>query len=140
MKNEDVFQLIKERVESGNTASLTVTGSSMEPILKNGVTVVELCTPTSIKKYDIVLYKRKNGAVVLHRVVKIKNSTLVCRGDNELVTEKGVEKSLVAALAVSAFTNGKKRTLQGFWHRMYGRYRVLRRTLVRLFKGKRGQK
>lgn len=138
MKNDCIFELIKQRVAGGDTASLTVTGVSMEPLLKNKATVVELCAPIKIKKYDIVLYKRPNGAVVLHRVVKVKKDSLNCRGDAELITEKGVVPSAVAAIAVKALTNGKEQRLQGFSHRMYGRLRVLRRTLLRIFKLKRG--
>jgi len=138
LKNDDVFDLIKQRVDRGARAELTVTGISMMPLFKDGVTMVELTAPAKIKKYDIVLYKRKNGAVVLHRVVKVAKDSLNCRGDNELVTEKGVDKSLVAALAVRAETEGKSRKLQGFSHRMYGRLRGLRRTALRMIRGKRG--
>lgn len=138
MKNESVFELIKERVENGGTATLTVTGISMEPILKNGVTVVELCAPEKIKKYDIVLYKRYNGAVVLHRVVKVDKDCVNCRGDGELVTEKGVDKRCVVAKAISAETKGSKVRLQGCRHKMYGRWRALRRTVLRITGHKRG--
>ena len=140
LKNDSVYSLIKERVESGGSATLTVTGVSMEPLLKNGVTVVELSAATEIKKYDIVLYKRESGAVVLHRVVKLNGDTVNCRGDNELVTEKGVEKHRIAAIAVTAETEGKRRALHGLRHRMYGRWRILRRTVLRIIRGKRGQR
>lgn len=137
MKNDEVFELIKERVESGGTASLTVTGVSMEPLLKNGVTRVELALPKKIKKYDIVLYKRKNGAIVLHRVVKVKKTGLSCRGDGELITEKGVDRAAVAAVALMAETEGKAIKLTGVRHRMYGRFRSLRRNFYR-FIGRKG--
>ncbi len=136
MRNDQVLQLIKERVARGDTATLIVTGNSMAPLFKSGVTTVELRLPKRIKKYDIVLYQRKDGTVVLHRVVGIKGNLLSCRGDNEIVTEKGVSLSSVAAVAVASETNGKRKNLQGAKSRLYGSMRGLRRSFYRIFGGK----
>lgn len=134
LKNNDVFLLIKERVDSGMSAELTVTGVSMAPLFRNGATVVELKAPRRIKKYDIALYTRPDGKVVLHRVVRVCGDSLWLRGDAEVVTEKGVPLSSMAAVAVCATTNGKKKKLYGFRHRLYGAYRSLRRTIIRVFR------
>lgn len=133
LNNREIFELIRERVEAGGTAKLVVTGRSMEPLFKDGLTVVELSAPRKIKKYDIVLYVRPDGNVVLHRVVKLRGEVLWLRGDNEVVTEVGILARFVAAVAVFAETDGKRTKLYGLRHRMYGLGRSLRRTFKRTF-------
>lgn len=133
MSNKQVMDLIKEQLSATGTAGLTVTGNSMAPLFKDKKTVVELALPKKIKKYDILLYTRENGAVVLHRVVKVAKNGLWLRGDNDMVTEKGVPPTWVAALAIKSVTDGKEKNLQGLGNRLYGMGRCLRRTAKRLF-------
>ncbi|MBR6593938.1 MAG: S24/S26 family peptidase [Clostridia bacterium] len=137
MSNEQLVALISERLCTGGTASLTVTGNSMAPIFKSGVTVVSLKKCDNIRKYDIVLYQRQNGTVVLHRVIRVAGDTLVLRGDNDIQTEKGVPCAAVIGLAYEACTEGKRVHLQGIRNRMQGRYAALKRSVKRLFYKKR---
>lgn len=60
----------------------TVEGCSMMPMLQQGrdVIVVEQ-KPQKIKKYDVVLI-RKEGKLVLHRVVKVYKKGFLFVGDN----------------------------------------------------------
>lgn len=137
MNNDQLVALIKERLDSGRVASLTVTGDSMAPLFKDGVTVVSLNKADVVRKYDIVLYQRQNGTTVLHRVVKTDDKHLTMRGDNDIQTEKGVPINAVIGLAFEAETEGKRVRLQGFRHRMYGRLIGLKRNAKRLFYKKR---
>lgn len=139
MKNDEVFELICNQVQAGGEAALTVTGRSMEPLFKDKRTVVTLTAPKGrIKRHDIVLYRRKNGQVVLHRCIKARGNTLCCRGDNELVTEKNVDTASIVAVGTRAVTDGSTRKLYGATHRLFGTFCGLRRTVLRvgrIFKG-----
>ncbi len=124
MNNNEVFALIKERLDNGNTAALTVTGNSMAPLFSGGKTVVILEKPRfPLRKYDICLYKRANGKVVLHRAVKIGKESACFRGDAERVTERDVPYDAIIACAVSADIDGKTKKLQGTAHKCYGAWR-----------------
>ena len=62
--------------------SFVIDGDSMRPLLRNGkdkVTAVPVYR--NLKKGDIVVFARNDGAYVCHRVWKIKNETVVTIGD-----------------------------------------------------------
>lgn len=121
MNNDDIFELIKERVESGHEASLVVTGKSMAPLFKDGKTTVTLAAPKlPLRKHGIYLYKRQNGQVVLHRAVSVHKDTADFRGDAERVTERAVPFFAIIACAVAAETDGKKKKLCGARQSLYG--------------------
>lgn len=123
LKNSDVYGLIKERLDGGRTATLTVTGKSMQPLLKGGITQVLLAPcGQALKKYDIVLYKRADGTAVLHRYVGKCKSGLCFRGDNENYTERNIKSENICGVAVSAITGNKTFRLTGIKHRLYGAY------------------
>ena len=50
----------------------TVHGYSMYPLLCNHRDSVYIEKANSYKKYDVVLFERPNGKLVLHRIIKIR--------------------------------------------------------------------
>jgi len=117
----------------------------MEPLLKGNSTTVTLVKPAlPIKKYNIALYRRDNGTVVLHRVIGKRREACESkirrgerreyggkynfRGDSEYNTEKGVPFKSISAIAIMAETDGKTRKLTGLRHNIYGFLRV--KTLI----------
>lgn len=123
LKNSDVYDLIKERLDGGGTVLLTVTGKSMQPLLKDGVTQV-LLAPCGgrLKRYSIALYKRADGTAVLHRYIGQSADGLCFRGDNENYTEKDIRPENVCGVAVSAVTGNKTFKLTGIKNRLYGAF------------------
>lgn len=123
LKNSDVYVLIKERLDSGRTAELTVTGKSMQPLFKDGITRV-LVAPCGdrLKRYSIALYKRADGTAVLHRYIGKSADGLCFRGDNENYTEKDIKPENVCGVAVSAVTGDKAFKLTGIKNRLYGAF------------------
>lgn len=135
MKDSEILALIKERIESGRTAELTVTGNSMAPLFKHGKTHVTLCpAENNIKKYCIALYTRENGDIVIHRYVG-KNGDYMCfRGDNELYTERDILPENVCAVVSFATTDGKTVSLCGFKQRAYGFMLNVKHNIKRMFR------
>jgi signal peptidase I len=60
---------------------LTVTGSSMAPLIKDGRTVVLLTRTFTPAKGRILLFRRIDGTLILHRVRKVGKDYLVMNGD-----------------------------------------------------------
>ena len=80
MENEKSFASVIE--ESGRLA-YTIRGVSMRPLLRQGKDVVVIEKPKRHwKKYDTVLFLRRNGQYVLHRILKVMNGKCWIVGDN----------------------------------------------------------
>jgi signal peptidase I len=99
--------VIEEVLSSGGKVKITATGTSMEPVIKNGSDTVTL---TAVNKElgidDIVLFKRDNGKLVLHRIIGKNQTGFVLRGDSQWTTEAVSAENIIAVLD-SVERNGK---------------------------------
>ena len=105
---DELIPLIRERLSDGQSVTFSPKGTSMLPMLRQGIDTVEISSISGrLKKYDLPLYLRDNGQYVLHRIVEV-GETYTCIGDNQFVLEPGLRQDQMIAL-VSAFTRGGKR-------------------------------
>lgn len=87
-----------------------VTGASMTPFLHPGDTVSLAAVAPPLRRGDILLYRRKNGQYVLHRIVKIKrDGSLVMLGDGQTEREM-LTPDAVCARAVRVLHKGNPLT------------------------------
>jgi len=122
---EELFPIISEQLEHGGSASFTIHGTSMLPMLKDGKSTVRLIKPVSNpRKYDIILYRREDGSFVLHRIIEIKKEGYVCRGDNQIENEFPVKKEWVIGILTDYISDGKQISVKSFSHYVYSRFRV----------------
>ncbi len=84
-----------------------VRGISMLPMLDEDKDAVELVEGNGrLEKYDLVLFQRPNGQLVLHRIIAVKkNHCLIC-GDNSTAVEK-VPVERILAVASGFYKDGK---------------------------------
>lgn len=117
----DFYPLIKETLDNGGTFTLTITGTSMYPFILGNRDQVTLSPITGeLKKYDLPLYRRSNGAFVLHRIVKVeKDGTYTCCGDHQWCLEKGLRREQMIGLATEYVRKGKHLTNRNLLYRMY---------------------
>lgn len=95
-------------LEHADAVPLTVTGSSMTPFLQPERDTVYLKKPDApVKPGDIVLYKRKNGQYILHRVYGLAPDGLQLIGDGQTGIEPGVAPESVLAVACAVRRKGK---------------------------------
>ena len=133
IKLDDAMPLIKEKLASGGSVTLSPRGTSMLPLLRPGVdSVVIKKAPDKLKKHDLPLYRRQNGDFVLHRVVKAIEGEYVMRGDNQNWCEYGIKHEQILALAVGMYKNGEYISFNSVKYWIYTRKRYLRRILSRL--------
>lgn len=102
-----LIPVISDVVSAGGSVRLDVKGNSMWPLLRNEKDSVLLVRPDDIKKYDVILFKRVDGRIALHRVIKTEGNTLTTIGDNQYVFEGYVDKSSVIAKAIE-FKRGRR--------------------------------
>lgn len=106
---DELLPLIKERMEAGHLVQhLPFRGISMLPMLRQEKDSVELSPlPEQLKSYDLPMYQRKDGKMVIHRIVAVKEDYYVCMGDNTERFEKIYPEQMMGI--VSAFWRGEKR-------------------------------
>ncbi len=115
---EELLQLLQLQMEQGGRAALTVTGSSMLPMLtplRDRVWLEPI--RGELRSGDVILYRRENGQYVLHRIIKL-SCPLICCGDNQWQKET-VQPQQLLAVVTAWETSGKHRTLQSLTYRLY---------------------
>ena len=69
--------------------TLTVTGSSMVPTLRDQRSSVELTAPQgSVKKGQILFFRRLSGEFLLHRAIRVEKDAITVCGDAQSWTEQ----------------------------------------------------
>lgn len=90
-----------------------IQGISMLPFLRQGKDVVELediekyLSHSSLHKFDVVLYRRYSGELVLHRLYGQDEEGFWFRGDHEYFYERRVNREQLQAVMVG-FYRGKR--------------------------------
>ena len=84
-----------------------VVGDSMLPMLDEKKDAVKIVPVSGIlKKYDLPLYRRPGGQLVLHRIIEVKKNHYIICGDNRKELEK-VPHRWVIGVTEGFFKDGK---------------------------------
>lgn len=115
---------MEETLAAGGTVKLPITGTSMLPLLVAGRdTVILKKADLPLKLFDLPLYRRKDGAFVLHRVVAVEqNGTYTMCGDNQWVKEPGIAGEQIIGVVEAVERKGKLLPVQSFRYRAYVRF------------------
>ena len=114
--------IIEQCLKDIGFAVVPISGTSMWPLLKEGKSQIQLVSggTKQLKKGDVVLYRREDGTLVLHRIIKIvkKNTYLVC-GDHQWKLEEQIREDQILAAAQGFFINGRYIDEKIWWYRLY---------------------
>ena len=113
---------IERSIKELGYAVAPIAGTSMLPLLKEGRDRVELepCSQERLKKGDVVLYKKNDGTLVLHRIIKTENREFfTVLGDHQFKNAERVNKNQIIAVACGFFIKGRYVTEKTRWYRMY---------------------
>lgn len=118
---EELMPLMKESLAAGKSVQFSPRGVSMLPMIRQGRDSVMLSpVQGELKKYDIPLYQRDNGAYVLHRIVKAED-TYTCIGDNQFTYEPGIRQDQVIAVVTGFYRDAKYISVAALSYRIYMR-------------------
>ena len=132
---DDLMPLIRESLETGRPVILPPRGTSMLPLLRQGIDSVRLSpVPDKLKKYDLPLYQRGGGQYVLHRIVDV-NGTYTCIGDNQFVLEPGVRQDQMIAVVTHIFRGNREIPVTGIGYRLYCRFWHYTRFIRKIYRG-----
>jgi len=120
IKSSEIFPLIKELLNDGRKAWITVTGMSMYPFLREDKDCVELSSAciTSIKRGDIVLIKRVSGEYILHRVLYKKKEYFYIIGDAQQWIEGPLKPEQLIAVVTAVKRKNHQFTCQSKWWKL----------------------
>ena len=113
---------IERSIKELGYAVVPITGTSMLPLLKEGRDLVELepCSQERLKKGDVVLYKKNDGTLVLHRIIKTENGEFfTVLGDHQFNNAERVNKNQIIAVACGFFIKGRYVNEKTQWYRLY---------------------
>lgn len=95
--------LDKTGIYSGLTS-----GTSMEPLIHHQKdTIIVTKANGRLKKYDIPVYKGKNGKMIMHRIIRVCDNHYIIQGDNTNYKEYVTDDMIIGRLS-GFYKNGKK--------------------------------
>ena len=117
---------------------LVISGSSMTPFLAGGRDTVYLSRlMRPVRRGDMVLYRRDNGAFVLHRVYRVGPEGCTMVGDAQTVPEPGIREDQFLAVVTRAVRRGEIQEPGSFWwdffEKVWIRMVPLRRPVMRFY-------
>ena len=109
MSMSEVEPYIRQAITDGGCVRVRVKGNSMWPFLVNGRDTVffEALPKRALRSGDILLYQRRNGRYVMHRLYAVEGDTFTFVGDNQNQLEKGIEKNQLIACVNHCIRNEK---------------------------------
>lgn len=115
----------EEELRKSGVIAYTNVGVSMLPLIKENkdALIIRKVEPESLKRYDIVLFKRENvkgrGRYVLHRIIKpLKDGKYFIVGDN-CTDGETVDKEQILGVLTEIVRADKKVELRGFCYKAY---------------------
>lgn len=126
-------------VEQVELAPLVVSGNSMSPFLAHGRDTVYLSkVDRPLRRGDMVLYQRKNGAYILHRICGVRDGAFDLAGDAQTVVERGVTRDQIFAVVRAARRKGRMQQPGCFWWAFFEKFWVrvipMRPVLLRVYR------
>lgn len=115
----EISDSVSELITSGASVPMYVSGSSMNPFLISRRDIVWLnrCTSSDFKVGKIILFRRNDGSLVLHRIVKIlPDGRIFVRGDAQTWTEETTAEHIIAVIN-DIQRKGRKRSADSFYWR-----------------------
>ncbi|MBQ6931131.1 MAG: S24/S26 family peptidase [Clostridia bacterium] len=122
---------LRAAINSGKVAEFETHGFSMIPLLHDGGDKVRLVKPEGrLAVGDVAFCVTDTGKYVLHRVIQIKDSGYILKGDNCTSTEFCKGDGDVIGVAGAFIRRGRLIDVNSFSYRFYCRFR---KPLLRLW-------
>lgn len=113
-------QDIEKLLEQGNTVQFKPQGYSMYPLFVPGrdEAVVAPVDPQRLKRGDVVLYRRDESILVLHRIWKRKGNGFYLVGDNQKEIEGPLRPDQMKGILVRVIRKGRQFSTKDVFYRM----------------------
>lgn len=135
---------ITRLIAEGRQVTIPVRGNSMSPFLADGRDSVLLGPPPErLRRGDIVLFRRRSGQFILHRIIDVKSNAsgkiqYYIRGDAQEITEGPVLSGQICAVVVKSMRKGRWLTSRDpyeiFFRHVWCRKYFPRTAVMRIFR------
>ena len=105
---EDLLPQLPQLLQQAEAVPLVISGNSMSPFLVHGrdkVYLSKLTRPPT--RGDMILYRRKNGRYILHRIYRVREGRYDMIGDAQLGVEPGIRPDQLLATVSAVRRKGK---------------------------------
>lgn len=108
-KSKKLYQALKPLLEQGKKIEIHPTGTSMFPLLSGSDVVVvrKIEARERVKRNDIILYQRKGGLLVLHRLYRKRGDGYYFVGDNQTELEGPLKREALLAIVTDVCRHGR---------------------------------
>lgn len=132
---EEIAPVMREILEANGRVSFVSGGTSMLPLIRDGVDTVTLIKPDGrLKNGDIVFYQRENGQYILHRIIRVSGGTYITRGDNQWFDDCNVRQEQIIGALTCIERNGKCIEADSVKNKVYVFFLPLIRCIFRIGK------
>ena len=110
-KNTGDFKTdLEQLLQKGNIIRLKPQGFSMYPLFIPGrdEALIQQVPVTSLKRNDVALYRRDQGILVLHRIVRVTADGYYMTGDNQYEIEGPLRPDQFRGKLIAFVRNGKE--------------------------------
>lgn len=105
---EALMEQLPQLLQEAESVPLIISGSSMSPFLIHGRDTVYLSKVTEpLKKGDMILYRRRSGAYILHRIYRVRDGVYDLVGDGQWGIEPGIRPEQILAVVKTVRRKGK---------------------------------
>lgn len=110
--SDSFLPLLKE----GNTLKITPIGTSMFPLFirNNDQAVLAAVNEKKLHRGHVILYRRSNGMLVLHRIAKKTKDGFYMVGDNQTELEGPIYTEQIRAIMIAFYRKGHFISCQNF--------------------------
>lgn len=116
MYNSNLGAYLKEHGE----VMIAPLGFSMLPLLKGDRCQVILKYPdTPPHRYDVVLYQKQDGKLILHRIIQCARGEYLIRGDHTYQDETGIKDSQILGVMTGFYRGKRYISCHAFLYRLY---------------------
>lgn len=136
-KNTGNLQIsnMEELLSKGNHIQIHPEGYSMYPMFIPGrdQAIIAPSDTFKLKKGHVVLYRRDESILVLHRICKIKNNEFYLVGDNQMAVEGPLRRDQIKGVLISFIRNGRHISINNPIYIITSRIWLILRPIRRIF-------
>ena len=111
---------VEELLAEGNIIRKKIKGYSMYPMLlpDRDEVLIQKVNPATLKRGDVVLYRREHSILVLHRIWKRKGDKFYTVGDNQSKIEGPLDAGQIKGKMIGFIRKGKHISAEGLFYRL----------------------
>ena len=108
VETREYLSVMEELIQQNDVVTIPISGFSMNPFLADKRDAVLVKRPKrDLKRGDIVLYKRRNGQYILHRIWRVKREGYFIVGDAQTGIEGPIKPDQIIGLVEKIRRKGK---------------------------------